>query len=49
MFRSFIIFYGVRRSKVKRKFAFNFEFFLDCFYTWMKGKFFNNRINRVSP
>ena len=29
---------------VKRKFAFNFEFLLYCFYTSLKGKFFYNRV-----
>ena len=32
---------------VKQKFAFNFDFFLSYFYTSMKGKFFNNRVNCV--
>ena len=29
---------------IKRKFAFNFEFLLYCFYTSLKGKFFYNRV-----
>ena len=41
--------YGFCRYTLKQKFAFNFEFFLYCFYTLVKGKFFNNGVNFVIP
>ena len=42
-------FYSLCRNMVKWKFTFNFEFFLYCFYTWVKGKFLNNGVNCVIP
>ena len=38
-------FYGLWRHMAEWKFAFNFEFSLDCLYTSVKGKFFNNGIS----
>ena len=37
-------FCGLCRYMVKRKFAFNFDFFLYCFYTSVKGNFFNSGV-----
>ena len=42
-------FYGLWRYIVKRKFFFNFKFFLYCLYNSVKCKFFNNGVNCVIP